>query len=177
MRNEEPNGTDPPPGFTGDLAADLGASLGWLGAYPKRRLEDRSRTAPGHGAGRSLPQRFRVSPSSRRASPTSASCSWATKATSSSVASVAGRAERAQARPKGVEYYVSYAGAHGGLLARKGRRVTGACRFGRPGGVPRPSERRAPRWGRLLERVAADTRRAGLHGVGAEVGIARLGTR
>jgi hypothetical protein len=40
MRNEEPNGTDPPPGFTGDLAADLGASLGWLDAYPKRRLED-----------------------------------------------------------------------------------------------------------------------------------------
>ena len=40
MRNEEPNGTDPPPGFTGDLAADLGTSLGWLDAYPKRRLED-----------------------------------------------------------------------------------------------------------------------------------------
>jgi hypothetical protein len=40
MRNEEPNRTDPLPGFTGDLAADLGASLGWLGAYPKRRLED-----------------------------------------------------------------------------------------------------------------------------------------
>ena len=42
MRKEEPTRTDPPPGFTGDLAADLGASLGWLGAYPKRRLEDRS---------------------------------------------------------------------------------------------------------------------------------------
>ena len=27
MRNEEPTRTDPPPGFTGDLAADLGASL------------------------------------------------------------------------------------------------------------------------------------------------------
>ena len=28
MRNEEPTRTDPPPGFTGDLAADIGT---WLG--------------------------------------------------------------------------------------------------------------------------------------------------
>jgi len=42
MRNEEPTRTDPPPGFTGDLAADAGASLGWLRAHPERRLEDRS---------------------------------------------------------------------------------------------------------------------------------------
>jgi hypothetical protein len=42
MRKEEPTRTDPPPGFTGDLAADLGASLGRLRAHPARRLEDRS---------------------------------------------------------------------------------------------------------------------------------------
>jgi hypothetical protein len=43
MRNEEPTrSSDPPPGFTGDLAADLGASLGWLRTHPERRLEDRS---------------------------------------------------------------------------------------------------------------------------------------
>jgi hypothetical protein len=42
MRNEEPTRTDPPPGSTGDLAADVGASLGWLWAHPERRLEDRS---------------------------------------------------------------------------------------------------------------------------------------
>ena len=64
MRNEEPTRADPPPGFTGDLAADLGASLS-------------------------------VSPSSRRATSTRASCSWATWATSSSVVSTAARAERA----------------------------------------------------------------------------------
>jgi hypothetical protein len=40
MRNEEPNRTDPPPGSTGDLAADVGASLGWLRVHPERRLED-----------------------------------------------------------------------------------------------------------------------------------------
>jgi hypothetical protein len=27
MRNEEPNRIDPPPGFTGDLAAGVGAAL------------------------------------------------------------------------------------------------------------------------------------------------------
>ena len=27
MRNEEPTRTDPPPGFTGDRVADVGASL------------------------------------------------------------------------------------------------------------------------------------------------------
>ena len=43
MRNEEPNrSSDPPPGFTGDLAADVGTSLGGMRAYPERRLEDRS---------------------------------------------------------------------------------------------------------------------------------------
>jgi len=43
MGNEEPTrSSDPPPGFTGDLAADLGASLGRLRAHPARRLEDRS---------------------------------------------------------------------------------------------------------------------------------------
>jgi hypothetical protein len=42
MRNEEPTRTDPPPGSTGDLAADLGASLGWLRAHLERWLEDRS---------------------------------------------------------------------------------------------------------------------------------------
>jgi hypothetical protein len=43
MRNEEPNrSSDPPPGFTADLAADVGASLGWLWVHPERRLEDRS---------------------------------------------------------------------------------------------------------------------------------------
>jgi hypothetical protein len=40
MRNEEPTRSDPPPGFTGDLAADVGASLEWLWANPERRLED-----------------------------------------------------------------------------------------------------------------------------------------
>jgi hypothetical protein len=40
MRNEEPICSDPPPGFTGDLVADVGASLGWLWAHPERRLED-----------------------------------------------------------------------------------------------------------------------------------------
>ena len=42
MRNEEPTRTDPPPGFTGDLAADVGTSLGGMRVYPERRLEDRS---------------------------------------------------------------------------------------------------------------------------------------
>ena len=32
MRNEEPTRTDPPPGFTGDLAADVGTSLGGMRA-------------------------------------------------------------------------------------------------------------------------------------------------
>ena len=39
MRNEEPTRTDPPPGFTGDLAADVGTSLGGMRAHPERRLE------------------------------------------------------------------------------------------------------------------------------------------
>ncbi len=42
MRNEEPTRSDPPPGFTGDLAADVGTSLGGMRAHPERRLEDRS---------------------------------------------------------------------------------------------------------------------------------------
>ena len=42
MRNEEPTRSDPPPGFTGDLAADVGASLGGMRAHPERWLEDRS---------------------------------------------------------------------------------------------------------------------------------------
>ena len=42
MRNEEPTRTDPPPGFTGDLAADVGTSLGGMRAHPERRLEGRS---------------------------------------------------------------------------------------------------------------------------------------
>ena len=43
MRNEEPTrSSDLPPGFTGDLAADLGASLGRLWVHPERWLEDRS---------------------------------------------------------------------------------------------------------------------------------------
>ena len=41
MRNEEPNrSSDPPPGFTGDLAADVGTSLGGMKAHPERRFED-----------------------------------------------------------------------------------------------------------------------------------------
>ena len=40
MRKEEPTRTDPPPGFTGDLAADVGTSLGGMRAHPERRLED-----------------------------------------------------------------------------------------------------------------------------------------
>ena len=40
MRNEEPTRTDPLPGFTGDIAAGFGASLGWLRAHPERRFED-----------------------------------------------------------------------------------------------------------------------------------------
>ena len=43
MRNEEPTrSSDPPPGFTGDLAADVGTSLGWMRAHPERRFEGRS---------------------------------------------------------------------------------------------------------------------------------------
>ena len=42
MRKEEPTRTDPPPGFTGDLAADVGTSLGGMRVHPERRLEDRS---------------------------------------------------------------------------------------------------------------------------------------
>ena len=43
MRNEEPTrSSDPPPGSTGDLAADVGTSLGGMRANPERRLEDRS---------------------------------------------------------------------------------------------------------------------------------------
>ena len=42
MRNEEPTRTDPLPGFTGDLAADVGTSLGGMRVHPERRLEDRS---------------------------------------------------------------------------------------------------------------------------------------
>ena len=42
MRNEEPTrSSDPPPGFTGDLAADVGTSLGGMRAHPERRHEDR----------------------------------------------------------------------------------------------------------------------------------------
>ena len=41
MGNEEPTrSSDPPPGFTGDLAADVGTSLGGMRAHPERRLED-----------------------------------------------------------------------------------------------------------------------------------------
>jgi hypothetical protein len=40
MRNEEPTRTDPPPRFTGDLADDVGASLGWLWTHPERWHED-----------------------------------------------------------------------------------------------------------------------------------------
>ena len=41
MRNEEPTrSSDPPPGFTGDLAADVGTSLGGMRAHPERRFED-----------------------------------------------------------------------------------------------------------------------------------------
>ncbi len=43
MRNEEPTRTDPPPGSTGDLAADVGTSLSGEG-HSERRLEDRSGT-------------------------------------------------------------------------------------------------------------------------------------
>jgi hypothetical protein len=47
MRNEEPTrSSDPPPGFTGDLAADVGTSLGRMRAHPERRLEDRSGARP-----------------------------------------------------------------------------------------------------------------------------------
>jgi hypothetical protein len=43
MGNEEPTrSSDPPPGFTGDLAADVGTSLGGMRAHPERRLKDRS---------------------------------------------------------------------------------------------------------------------------------------
>jgi hypothetical protein len=43
MRNEEPTrSSDPPTGFTGDLAADVGTSLGGMRAHPERRLKDRS---------------------------------------------------------------------------------------------------------------------------------------
>jgi hypothetical protein len=43
MRNEEPTrSSDSPPGFTGDLAADVGTSLGGMRAHPERRLKDRS---------------------------------------------------------------------------------------------------------------------------------------
>ena len=40
MRNEEPTRTDPLPGFAGDLAADVGTSLGGMRAHPERRFED-----------------------------------------------------------------------------------------------------------------------------------------
>ena len=41
MRNEEPTrSSDLPPGFTGDLAADVGTSLGGMRAHPERRFED-----------------------------------------------------------------------------------------------------------------------------------------
>jgi hypothetical protein len=43
MHNEEPTrSSDPPPGFTGDLAADAGTSLEGMRAHPERRLKDRS---------------------------------------------------------------------------------------------------------------------------------------
>ena len=81
--------------------------------------------------------------------------------------------------PKGVEYYVSYAGRGAeGYWLGESCRLAGACRCGRPGGVPCPRERRAPRRG-----SAVGTRRhrphagLGLHAVGAEISIARLGTR
>jgi len=66
------------------------------------------------------------------------------------------RAERAQARPKGVEYYVSYAGrgAEGYWLGRA------AASLGLVGSVDpaafRASRKRAPDGGRLLERVATN---------------------
>ena len=48
MRNEEPTRSSdpPPPGLTGDLAADIGTSLGWLWVNPERWLEDRSGARP-----------------------------------------------------------------------------------------------------------------------------------
>ena len=54
MRNEEPTCTDPPPGFTGDVAADVGASPGWLWVHPGRPLEDPVEDRPGAGRGREL---------------------------------------------------------------------------------------------------------------------------
>ncbi len=43
MRNEEPTrSSDPPTGFTGDLAADVGTSLGGMRAHPERWLKNRS---------------------------------------------------------------------------------------------------------------------------------------
>ena len=103
-------------------------------------------------------RRSRVSPSSRRATSTRASCSWATWATSSSVVSTAARAERAhKLGPKGVEYYVSYAGrgTEGYWLGKA------AASLGLVGAVD-PAAFRAlakgehPDGGRLLERVATD---------------------
>jgi hypothetical protein len=54
MRNEEPTRTDPPLGFTGDLAADLGASLGWLKVHPERWLEDPVEDRSGERRGQEL---------------------------------------------------------------------------------------------------------------------------
>jgi hypothetical protein len=52
MRNEEPTRADPPPGFTGDLAADVGASL--VRAHPERRLEDPVEDCSGARRGQEL---------------------------------------------------------------------------------------------------------------------------
>jgi len=116
-------------------------------AHPSGGSRTRSRALRAR-RGQQLAAALSRSPSSRRALPTRASCSWATWATSSSVVSPAGRAERAQARPKGRRVLRLLRRARHGRATgseRPPRRSGSSC--GRPGGVPRPRERRAPRRG------------------------------
>jgi len=152
VRNEEPTrSSDPPPGFTGDLAADVGTSLGGMRVHPSGG----SRTSGARRA-RSLRWCSRVSPARgglrRRALRAPGEPGHV------ELRRLCGRrAERAQARPKGVEYYVSYAGrgTEGYWLGKA------AASLGLVGAVD-PAAFRAlakgehPDGGRLLERVATD---------------------
>ena len=151
MRNEEPTrSSDPPPGFTGDLAADVGTSLGGMRAHPERRLEDRSVGTARAGACRGERKRAHDC-RSRAVEPGRPRPRRAPSPLRPAVLSAH------KLGPKGVEYYVSYAGrgAEGYWLGKA------AASLGLVGAVD-PAAFRAlakgehPDGGRLLERVATD---------------------
>ena len=138
---------DPPPGFTGDLAADLGTSLGGEGP-PRAAARGPLRGTARAGAcrGDRGESRLRSGASARRPRPRRAPSPLRPAVLSAH-----------KLGPKGVEYYVSYAGrgAEGYWLGKA------AASLGLVGAVD-PAAFRAlakgehPDGGRLLERVATD---------------------